>query len=58
MRMHQSRPNSAFIKDIDVTGSPGNYTVEIIPYLCGHAFELISVEASQVCPSFTFAWRS
>ena len=53
MRMYQARPNGAFIKDISVTGRRGNYTVEIIPYLCGNTFELISLEGSQVCQRLT-----
>ena len=53
MRMLQARPNGAFIKDISVTGKLGNYTVEIIPYLCGNTFKLISLEASQVCQRLT-----
>ena len=48
MRVPQARLNGAFIRKVDVTGSSGDYSVEIDPYLCGNTFELISVPLSSV----------
>lgn len=44
--MNQMRPNGAFIKDVQVTGSANNYSVTLVPYLCGHDLELFALAGS------------
>ncbi|KAK7468041.1 hypothetical protein BaRGS_00036745, partial [Batillaria attramentaria] len=47
MRLRQARPNDAFIRGVEVTGSEGNYTVKIDPHLCGNGFQLFAVWGGQ-----------
>ncbi|KAK7468036.1 hypothetical protein BaRGS_00036740, partial [Batillaria attramentaria] len=48
LRMPQARPNNAFIERVTVTGSAGDYTISLYPYLCGNTFRLFEVQGSRV----------
>ncbi|XP_076438595.1 fibrocystin-L-like [Babylonia areolata] len=51
MRMPQARPNGAFLRTVTVTGSSGDYTVTLDPYLCGNTFPLMSLQGASVSGS-------
>ncbi|XP_076438592.1 LOW QUALITY PROTEIN: fibrocystin-L-like [Babylonia areolata] len=48
MRMPQARPNDAFLEDVDVTGEPGLYIIQLTPYRCAHGFGVFSVEGAEI----------